>query len=319
MIMSRTYPLYYQSLFPDEIDQFDRFTDLTLDTITYANQYNTYMLKGDFTNAAKVLIEHPELKPSLINAENLNRIIDAIKCIETFYVEDVQKYLIEIIKFRSEYNANTKYSKYDLITYNNIGYLCISSTTPLGTPPTDKNYFTALTLQGERGESGWGLAFCGQWIPTKAYNIYDCIAYNNCLYASTCDDNVGHTPSQTSSYWTLVFDITEFTIYNNSSSGLSATNIQDAIDELNIHTINNANNISTNANNISNINNRISNVDNVRDADKIVKHSNTSDYATSASNSDAVDGFHFQISTADLEAGNSYLSTNVFYFVYEQG
>ena len=40
-------------------------------------------------------------------------------------------------------------------------------------------------------------------------------------------------------------------------------------------------------------------------------------YATSAGNSDTVDGFHFQISTTDLEADVSSLTTNMFYFVYE--
>ena len=73
--MSTTYPLYTYSSFPDDIDQFNRFTDLTLDTIEYAEQYNTYMMKGDLTNAAKILINHPELETSLINAANLNRII----------------------------------------------------------------------------------------------------------------------------------------------------------------------------------------------------------------------------------------------------
>ena len=125
--MSSTYPMYYSSSFPDDIDQFDRFTDLNLDTLDYAKQYNAYITKGNFSGAAQILIDHPELKPSLINAENLNRIIDAIKCIETYYVEDVQRYLIEIIKYKSEYSSSIKYSKYDLVTYNNIAYLCIGS------------------------------------------------------------------------------------------------------------------------------------------------------------------------------------------------
>ena len=43
----------------------------------------------------------------------------------------------------------------------------------------------------------------------------------------------------------------------------------------------------------------------------------SANHATSAGNSDTVDGFHFQLSTVDLQAGTSALTTNVFYFVYE--
>lgn len=43
----------------------------------------------------------------------------------------------------------------------------------------------------------------------------------------------------------------------------------------------------------------------------------SANYATSAGNSDTVDGFHFQLSTTDLTAGSSSLTTNTFYFVYE--
>lgn len=43
----------------------------------------------------------------------------------------------------------------------------------------------------------------------------------------------------------------------------------------------------------------------------------SANYATSSGNSDTVDGFHFQLSTTDLTAGSSSLTTNTFYFVYE--
>ena len=344
--MSNTYPMYNYSSYPDEIDKFNRFTDLTLDTIEYAKQYNNYMTKGDFKNAAQVLTSHPELDTSLINAANLNRIIDAIKCIETFYVEDVQKYLIEIIKFRSEYNSSTKYSKYDLVVYNDIGYLCISSTCPIGTLPTNENYFVALTLQGDQGVPGLGLNFSGSWSATTTYPKDSCVTYNNILYASVVDNNLGKTPGQNSSYWTLVFDISKLATYNNSSSNLNATTLQDAVDELIISINSNTSKLNTIESgaqkntitgikgssesnyrtgnvNITPANLGITVVNNTADANKSVAYANSAgtatnaNYAYSAGNSDTVDGFHFQLSTTDLEAGVSSLATNIFYFVYE--
>ena len=361
--MSNTYPSYNYSSFPDSIDQFDRFTDLTLDTIEYARQYNTYMTKGDLSNAAKILSDHPELKPSLINAANLNRIIDAIKCIETFYAEDVQKYLINIIKYRNTFSTSTKYSKYDLVIYNDLGYLCISSDTPIGTIPTNTSYFTPLTLRGKTGESGLGLSFIGNWTSGVSYSKDDAVSYGTCLYASIDNNNLNHTPSKSSSYWNLIIDFNTVTAFDNSSVGTTTeTTMQGALEELydlsktnkNNISINaakilsNTSNINSNTNSIADINSRISKVENIADKDKSVKYAvsagtansatsatnanyatsagtctgnsataTSANYATSAGNSDAVDGFHFQLSSTDLVAGSSSLATNVFYFVYE--
>lgn len=287
--MSVTYPLYNYSSFPDSIDQFDRFTDLTLDTIEYAKQYNAYMNKGDLSNAAKILIDHPELKTSLINAANLNRIIDAIKCIETFYAEDIQRYLINIIKFRGEYSSSTKYLKYDVVMYNNLGYLCISSDTPIGTVATNTAYFVPLTLQGEQGIAGVNLTFEGTWDSKVTYSSDSCVTYNNILYASLTDNNLAKTPSKTSSYWTVVIDFDLLTTYDNSSSGLNSVSLQNAIDEVNAKVNTNKNNISintsnitSNTNKIADINNRISKINNTADKDKEVKYAVSAGSATSA-------------------------------------
>ena len=55
----------------------------------------------------------------------------------------------------------------------------------------------------------------------------------------------------------------------------------------------------------------LGNVDNTSDANKLVK------YATSAGNSDTIDGFHMTASTAELTAGTSPLATNLIYLCYE--
>lgn len=348
--MSVTYPLYTYSSYPDEIDQFNRFTDLTLDTVQYAEQYNSYMLKKDFASAAQILIEHPELETSLINAANLNRIIDALKCIETFYANDVKIYILELVQYKGDYVNSTKYTKYNVVNYNSMVYMCTSLNTPLGTLPTDTTYWYQLSIKGDQGTSGLGLSFDGLWQANFTYNKDSAVSYGTCLYASTCDDNIGHTPSKTSNdYWELITDFSDLISYDNSSSGLTSTNLQDAIDELLVKTNNNASNINTNANNITSntnsindINSRISNINNTADTDKSVRYSDTSgtanyansagsassctgnsatatnaNYATSAGNSDTVDGFHFTVSTTDLTAGSSSLTTNMFYFVYE--
>ena len=68
----------------------------------------------------------------------------------------------------------------------------------------------------------------------------------------------------------------------------------------------------------------LGNVDNTSDANKSVKYATSSGTAASctgnsatASNTDKVDGFDITISTTDLTAGTSALTTNTFCFVYE--
>jgi len=273
--MSTTYPSYNYSSFPDSIDQFDRFTDLTLHTIEYAKQYNTYMTQGDISSAAKLLVDHPELRTSLINAANLNRIIDAIKCIETFYAEDVQKYLINIIKYRSEFSSSTKYSKYDVVMYNKLGYLCISSETPIGTIPTNKDFFVPLTLQGEQGIAGLNLTFEGTWDSTITYSSDSCVTHNNVLYASLVDDNLAKTPSKSSSYWTVVIDFDKLTTYDNSTSGLNSVSLQNAVDEVNTK-------INTNTSSINTINSKLNGIESGAQKNTItgIKGSAESSYRT---------------------------------------
>ena len=64
----------------------------------------------------------------------------------------------------------------------------------------------------------------------------------------------------------------------------------------------------------------LGNVDNTADANKSVRYAanaGTSTNATNAVNADKVDGFDITISTTDLTAGSSPLTTNTFCFVYE--
>lgn len=357
--MSQSYLDLTETNFPQAIDTFDRATDVTLDLLPLVNQYQNLYNNGKLKEAGQLLIEHPELQNCMINAKTINRCYDGIKALQRYYFSDIQKYIEELIVYRGDYSSKNSYEKYDVCIYNSSAYLCISDS-EIGILPTNTSHWVQITLRGERGESGWGLSYNGEWSSVKTYNIYSCVTYNNCLYASIYDgDNVGKTPGQSSLYWSLVFDISKFTTYNNSSSNLSSTTLQGAIDEVNIKINTNTNKLNTIESgaqkntvtgikgsaesnyrtgniNITKANIGLDKVDNTSDSSKSVAYANSAgsattantctgnsatatnaNYATSAGNSDTVDGFHFKISTTDLEAGTSSLTTNMFYFVYE--
>lgn len=349
--MSTLYSDLVYTTFPDEpCDTYEYMQDLNSDLVDLASQYETLINSKKFSEAANLLENNPSLNRIYFNAEKYNKLIDSIRAIQRLYSEDMQTYILELAKYMGSYSNSVKYTKYNVVSYtDSMIYMCVSLDCPLGTIPTDTEYWYPLSIKGEKGV-GLGLSYDGLWQANFTYNKDSAVSYGTCLYASTCDDNIGHTPSKTSNdYWELITDFSDLISYDNSSSGLSSTNLQDAIDELLIKTNNNASNISTNTNNITSntnsindINSRISNINNTSDENKSVKYAATSgtanyansagtassctgnsatatnaNYATSAGNSDTVDGFHFAVSTTDLTAGSSALTTNMFYFVYE--
>ena len=81
--MSTTYPNYIGTNYPDSVDTFSKIVDVTISTLPYAILYQNYFQKGDLESASQVLTEHPELEKCLMNADKFNKLIDAIKAIET--------------------------------------------------------------------------------------------------------------------------------------------------------------------------------------------------------------------------------------------
>jgi hypothetical protein len=336
--------------------------DMTSDLLDLVFQYESLINSKKFSEAAQLLTNNPSLNRIYFNAEKYNRLVDSVKAIQRLYFSDIQKYIEQLVSFKGEYKTTSSYKKYDIVLYNNgSAYLCVSDSAIGILPTSDK--WVQITLQGEQGEPGLGLSFLGLWSATTTYQKDSCVTYNNVLYASKIENNLGKTPSINSEYWSVIFDVSQFATYDNSSSDLSSVTIQDAIDELNININNNKTNINNNTNSINTINTKLNtieqgaqkntvtgvkgssessyrtgninitpaniglgNVNNTADSAKSVKYATSAGSATSAtnanhaqsaSNADTVDGFHFQISTNDLTAGSSSLTTNVFYFVYE--
>ena len=207
--MSIIYP-DLENNFPESIDNFDKYLDPTLEMLSVINQYYTLFDTGDLVGATTLLESNPTLKQMIINADNLNQLRDAIISLERYYMDDVQQYLVEIIKFKDIYNPSTKYLKYDVVGYV-IGsateyFMCIDSTVPIGTLPTNATYFIPITLRGEQGASGTGLSYRGGWDGIRQFYKDDCVVYNNILWSANID-NLASEPTLEGSDWTYVMGI----------------------------------------------------------------------------------------------------------------
>lgn len=216
--MSKTYPGYPLTSYPDSIDTYEKIVDVTISTLPYAILYQNYFERGDLESAAQVLTEHPELEQCLMNADKFNKLIDAIKAIET------------------DHNST-------------------------------KSKVTTVTNQAS----------------TNATNI------------SKLNTNVNNITT------------------NVSSLSNNITNLSSSITTLNTKVTNIENTGST----VTKETIGLGNVDNTADVNKSVKYATSAGSATTATNSDTVDGYHVTISTTDLTAGTSPLTTNTFCFVYE--
>ena len=201
--MSVTYPDLIYSSYPESSDTFDYLSDLSADQMTLANQYKLYLTYNDLAAAKKLLADNPSLNSTMINAEKINKLIDAIKATQRLYKDDIQSYLINLVKYKGTYSNTTSYSKYNVVTQTvngkTLAYMCIIPTTA-GIQPTNTSHWIAITQQGERGIAGLGLHYGGNYVSTVEYAQHSLVSYNNALWASL-ETVTGVEPSENSDVW----------------------------------------------------------------------------------------------------------------------
>lgn len=211
--MSELYPDLVFSSFPENCDTFDYVADISASQLTLMNQYKLYLTYNDLASAQKLLEDNPSLKATIINAEKINKIIDAIKAAQRLYRDDIQNYLIDLVKYKGAYSNDVAYNKYDVVTQivaaKTLSYMCIVPTTA-GIQPTNTDYWIPITQQGERGAAGFGLNYGGAYQNTISYPQYSMVAHDNALWASL-ETVEGVNPSDGSDVWEKVmsFDMSD--------------------------------------------------------------------------------------------------------------
>lgn len=111
---------------------------------------------------------------------------------------------IQNISGVGEYSSTKQYEINNIVIYNKKSYF-VKTKPPVGTLPTDTNYFISLNLEGEKGNTSLGLNGYGVWDSTYQYPQYYCVEYNDCLWISK-SDNINQIPSDNSDYWSLIIE-----------------------------------------------------------------------------------------------------------------
>lgn len=100
------YEEYPLSKFPDEIDNFDNMQDITASLVDPMVSYQTAISNKDFTTAANVIANNPDLLKVLINAYRINSFQDGLKATQKCYKEDVQTMVTHIAQNTIGINDN---------------------------------------------------------------------------------------------------------------------------------------------------------------------------------------------------------------------
>lgn len=198
-----------------------RLEDININEVTLKQQYYNSFINGNIDDAHKLIEDNPNLKFKVINAENLNKIVEHILSLENNYFEGVEnvlenhlsKYQIDIndLIYLREYNSNTQYEINNFVSYNNEIYYCFKTPPNKGVLPTDTKYWIYLGLHGEDSRISLGVKYQGNWNSSKIYNQYDMIVYQNQLFVAK-EKNSGENPIL-SNKWSLQMAVEEQGIF----------------------------------------------------------------------------------------------------------
>lgn len=232
--MSTTYPDLTRTNFPDNLDEITLYSDVSsASEISLVNQIQNYMLQGNFDMAQQILFQNPSLYNKFLNADKINKNRDIIIALERYLKTDYQQYIetkqqawkliVEQFKYIGDFSVTSTYSVNNMVSYssslnNKQLYICIQNVTSAGILPTNESYWRELTIKGDRGQTGIGLVWAGEYNNSATYQADNLIYYNNALYASLSNDNIGHIPDISPIYWTLVLEPPEPITYSISAT-----------------------------------------------------------------------------------------------------
>lgn len=167
---------------------------------------------GQYSQALSVLSSNAsQLQGKAFIADLLNILSTGVLDLETKYNNAVPIFLsnlalqynnlINNFLNKSTWNSTLQYIPFNFVIYNNAIYMCIE-TSPIGTLPTNTQYWLYLGLQGNTGAPGLNVNMRYTWNVANTYNVNDLVVYNQNIYVALVQ-NSGVTPGSNNSTWAL--------------------------------------------------------------------------------------------------------------------
>lgn len=216
--MSATYP-DLSSNFPESIDIFPTWLNIVASDGPLIAQYQAAMEAGNQTQANQILAQIPQGTQKIITATSLNDLTAAILAVERFYKDNIADYIetqqqswlttIQQFSYKGVWQNGTSYVVNNMVSYTvsglNLIYIA-TSTPPVGTVPTNTQYWRVLTIQGQPGASGDGLSYRQEWNNSTTYNTNDAVTYDGAVWMAL-QSSQNRLPDSSPQYWRLVMNL----------------------------------------------------------------------------------------------------------------
>lgn len=224
--MSQTYPAWPETVFPDNLDEFKQFVDILASDGPTIQKYLQAMYVGNQALASQYLSQIPNSAQKIVTANDLNKMVQAIKALEQFYRSDIQDTIgtlqdeweatINRFSYQGVWTSNVSYYKNNLVSYSIGGiqyvFLSLKDNNKAVTPSlTNNQNWAVMTVQGEKGDPGASFPYAGDWVATSEYGYDDVVTYDGALYRAILP-NQNVVPSSTPATWTKIMELEQYTI-----------------------------------------------------------------------------------------------------------
>lgn len=198
--------------FPDAIQEFQTKQDLTN---VDASDYQTYIqcLKNKDSSGAKAALRRIQnWANKSLSALEINTITDTLVALQKFYAESGQQPIQEFLQrfsYKGDWNGSITYTRLNLVTHDNILYICaVSSTRGIQPNPETQLVWHKVTPTNPYGKK---TTWCGNWNMDKTYNKGDLVSsYDNCWYQAISDNLSGLPPQMDEDNWVKIADFNTF-------------------------------------------------------------------------------------------------------------
>lgn len=198
------------------------YQDIQVPDITLQKQLQQYFKEGQYEQVLSILTNNEtQLQGKAFVANVLNVITAGVSTLESNYYDNVplflsnlsNQYSVLINNFinKKNWNNSIQYTLFNFVVYNNEVYLCISQP-PVGTVPTNTNYWLYLGLRGEQGAPGIDVNMRYTWNSANTYSPNDLVVYGTNIYVALVQ-NTGVTPGTDDNTWGIFLVSTPGQIY----------------------------------------------------------------------------------------------------------
>lgn len=199
------------------------YQDIQIPDVSLRNQFKQLWNVGNYTSALNLLQlnSNGQLWGKAFDANVLNTLTANAATLENQFNTAVPLFLSNLtadfdtiigsIISMGEWNDTTQYVPYNFVEYQTLYYMCIALP-PIGTLPTDTQYWLEFDLHGNPGVPGIDATMRYEWSSSAVYQERDLVVYGSNIYIAL-QNNSNIQPGTNSSIWGIFITTSPGQIY----------------------------------------------------------------------------------------------------------